>query len=60
VWVEDNPFVDLLIPMQLTVNQPYILFNILLIENIILICPSLLYGKDVDVMGYFFYFESFS
>jgi hypothetical protein len=57
VWVEDNPFVDLLVPIQLTVNDPYILLNILLIGNMILICPSLLYGKDVDdVMGYFFLF----
>jgi hypothetical protein len=55
VWVEDNPFVDLLVPIQLTVNDPYILLNILLIGNMILICPSLLYGKDV-VMGYFFLF----
>ena len=56
-----NPCIDLLVPMQLTVNQPSILFNILLIGNMILIRPSLLDGKDVDdVMGYFFNFESLS
>ena len=56
VWVEDIiRLLILLVPMQLTVNQPSILFSILLIGNRILIRPSLLDGKDVDdVMGYFF------
>jgi hypothetical protein len=40
--------IDVLVPMQLTVNQPYLLFNILLIGNMIRIRPSLLDGKDVD------------
>ena len=58
-----NPCIDLLVPMQLTVNQPSILFSILLIGDRILLRPSLLDGKDVDdaVMGYFFFnFESLS
>ena len=52
-----NSFIDLLVPVQLTVNQPSILFSILLIGNMIRIRPSLLDGKDVDdVMEYFFKF----
>ena len=43
-----NPCIDLLVPMQLTVNQPSILFSILVIGNMIRIRPSLLDGKDVD------------
>ena len=53
-----NPCIDLLVPMQLTVNQPYILFSILLIGNMILLRPSLLDGKDVvDVMGWDTFFN---
>ena len=64
MWVEDIVrLIDLLVPMQLTVNQPSILVSILLIGNRILIRPGLLDGKDVvdAVMGYFFNnFESLS